>query len=41
VKLEIHPVTSERWPDMVELFERRGPRGGHRNAPGYGCWCMY
>ena len=41
MKLEIHPVTPERWSDMVELFERRGPRGGHRNAPGYGCWCMY
>ena len=40
-KLEIHPVTRERWPDMVKLFERRGPRGGHRNTPGYGCWCMY
>jgi GNAT superfamily N-acetyltransferase len=26
---------------MVELFERRGPRGGHRNTPAYGCWCMY
>jgi len=39
--LEIHPVTAERWADMVELFERRGPRGGHRNVPAYGCWCMY
>ena len=39
--LEIHPVTPERWGDMVELFERRGPRGGHRNTPAYGCWCMY
>ena len=38
---EIHPVTPERWNDMVELFERRGPRGGHRNTPAYGCWCMY
>jgi GNAT superfamily N-acetyltransferase len=38
---EIHPVTPERWPDMVALFERRGPRGGYRNAPAYGCWCMY
>jgi len=37
---EIHPVTPERWPDMVALFERRGPRGGHRNVPAYGCWCM-
>jgi hypothetical protein len=38
---EVHPVTPKRWPDMVELFERRGPRGGHRNSPAYGCWCMY
>jgi ribosomal protein S18 acetylase RimI-like enzyme len=40
-QLEIHAVTAERWPDMVRLFERRGPRGGHRNTPAYGCWCMY
>jgi ribosomal protein S18 acetylase RimI-like enzyme len=39
--LEIHPVTADRWEDMVELFERRGPRGGSRNAPACGCWCMY
>ena len=39
--LEIRPVSPERWDDMVELFERRGPRGGHRNTPAYGCWCMY
>jgi GNAT superfamily N-acetyltransferase len=39
--LAIHSVTPERWQDMVELFERRGPRGGHRNTPAYGCWCMY
>jgi GNAT superfamily N-acetyltransferase len=39
--LEIHPVTPERWPHLVELFERRGVRGGHRNSPAYGCWCMY
>lgn len=37
----IRPVTPDRWADMVDLFERRGPRGGHRNAPAYGCWCMY
>jgi GNAT superfamily N-acetyltransferase len=41
VSLEIHPVTPERWRDMVELFERRGVRGGRRNSPAYGCWCMY
>jgi GNAT superfamily N-acetyltransferase len=39
--MNIHPVTPDRWNDMVELFERRGPRGGHRNTPAYGCWCMY
>ena len=40
-RLEVHPVTPDRWSDMVALFERRGPRGGHRNTPAYGCWCMY
>jgi GNAT superfamily N-acetyltransferase len=39
--LAVHPVSAERWPDLVDLFERRGPRGGHRNVPAYGCWCMY
>jgi GNAT superfamily N-acetyltransferase len=41
VTLRVRPVTAERWPDLVDLFERKGPRGGHRNVPGYGCWCMY
>ena len=41
MKLAVHAVTPDRWPDMVELFERRGPRGGHRNTPAYGCWCMW
>ena len=40
-QVDIHPVTPDRWPDLVELFERRGPRGGHRNVPAFGCWCMY
>jgi GNAT superfamily N-acetyltransferase len=39
--VKILPVTPERWPDLVELFEQRGPRGGHRNTPAYGCWCMW
>ena len=39
--VEVHPVTPDRWDDMVTLFEQRGPRGGHRNTPAYGCWCMY
>lgn len=34
-------MTPKRWPDMVELFERRGPRGGSKLSPAYGCWCMY
>ena len=38
---DVLPVTPERWPDLVELFEARGPRGGYRNTPAYGCWCMF
>jgi GNAT superfamily N-acetyltransferase len=30
--LEFHPVTYERWNDLVDLFE-------HKGNPGY-CWCM-
>jgi GNAT superfamily N-acetyltransferase len=41
VSLRVVPVTPERWGDMCALFERPGPRGGHRNVPAYGCWCMY
>jgi GNAT superfamily N-acetyltransferase len=32
-KLEFHPVTARRWPDMVELFGERGACAG--------CWCMW
>jgi GNAT superfamily N-acetyltransferase len=32
-KLEIHPATPARWPDIVTLF---GPRGACA-----GCWCMW
>jgi GNAT superfamily N-acetyltransferase len=41
VSLHVVPVTAERWDDMCALFEARGPRGGHRKVPAYGCWCMY
>jgi GNAT superfamily N-acetyltransferase len=41
VSIEVHPVTPDRWNDLVTLFEQRGPRGGHRNTPAHGCWCMY
>ena len=37
--VEVLPVTPERWADMVELFERRGPRGGQ--PPPSWCWCMW
>jgi GNAT superfamily N-acetyltransferase len=37
--LEIRPVTGDRWPELEELFARRGPRGG---APITAtCWCMF
>lgn len=38
--VEVHPVTPERWRDLVELFERPGPRGG-TPMPGAACWCMW
>jgi GNAT superfamily N-acetyltransferase len=35
VKLQVRPVTKERWPDLVELFDRPGA------AIARGCFCMY
>lgn len=32
-KLQTHPLTPERWPDLERLF-------GHNGACG-GCWCMW
>lgn len=35
MKIDVLPLTEDRWHDLVELFSRRGasiPRG---------CWCMY
>jgi GNAT superfamily N-acetyltransferase len=32
-------VTSERWADLADLFERKGPRGGTPMTAG--CWCMW
>jgi GNAT superfamily N-acetyltransferase len=31
--IAFHPLTPDRWPDLVRLF---GPRGACA-----GCWCMY
>lgn len=32
-KFEVHPLTAERWDDLVALFGERGAYSG--------CWCMY
>jgi GNAT superfamily N-acetyltransferase len=37
--VEIAPVTPDRWDDLVDLFTRRGPRGG--GGVGQQCWCMW
>jgi ribosomal protein S18 acetylase RimI-like enzyme len=34
-KLEVKPLTKERWSDLVELFNRPG------GSIVRGCWCMY
>jgi ribosomal protein S18 acetylase RimI-like enzyme len=39
--VRVVPVTADRWDDFVALFSRSGPRGGMRNVPAFGCWCMY
>ena len=31
--IEIHPLTADRWEDLVKLF---GPKGAQE-----GCWCMW
>jgi GNAT superfamily N-acetyltransferase len=36
--VEVHIVTPDRWNDLVQLFERKGPRGGVP-IPGH-CWCV-
>ena len=32
-------MTSDRWADLADLFERKGPRGGTPMTAG--CWCMW
>jgi GNAT superfamily N-acetyltransferase len=36
---EIHPVTRDRWDDLVDLFERPGPRGSWPRTAA--CYCMF
>lgn len=35
MRLEVHPLTKERWHDLVDLFNRPG------GSIVRGCWCMY
>lgn len=37
--IEVVPVTPDRWPDVVDLFTRTGPRGGTPFPDG--CWCQF
>jgi GNAT superfamily N-acetyltransferase len=33
LRLSVHPLSADRWPDFVDLFGARGAYGG--------CWCMF
>jgi ribosomal protein S18 acetylase RimI-like enzyme len=35
VKLTVHPLTPERWPDLETIFQARGC------SVARGCWCMF
>ena len=35
MKLELHPLTPDRWQDLEALFNARGCSAAR------GCWCMY
>ena len=35
MNIEVHPLTKDRWTDLVELFGRPGA------SIVRGCWCMY
>ena len=37
--IEVRAASPERWHDLVDLFERRGPRGGTPQTNG--CWCQF
>ena len=37
--IAVHTVTADCWPDVAELFERRGPCGGTPQTNG--CWCQF
>lgn len=37
--IDVHVATPDRWDDLVDLFERSGPRGGTPQTNG--CWCQF
>lgn len=37
--VEISPLTADRWDDLVDLFERPGPRGSWPRTSA--CYCMF
>ena len=37
--VRVRPATPERWPDLVDLFERPGPRGAWSRTGA--CYCMF
>ena len=37
--LDVRPVTAARWTDLVDLFERPGPRGAWPRTSA--CYCMF
>jgi GNAT superfamily N-acetyltransferase len=37
--VDVHPVSPKGWDDVVDLFTRRGPRGGTPITAG--CWCQF
>jgi GNAT superfamily N-acetyltransferase len=37
--VEVVPVSPDRWSDVVDLFTRKGPRGGTPMTDG--CWCQF
>jgi ribosomal protein S18 acetylase RimI-like enzyme len=39
VPIDVHPAAADRWNDVADLFERRGPRGGTPITAG--CWCQF
>ena len=38
-KVETHIATPDRWGELAELFERKGPHGGTPQTDG--CWCQF